>query len=128
MNQKQGIGVDIIHVDRVRKALDQEGKQYLDAVFTPEEQLEAEEHPNPMAYYATRFAAKEAIFKCLNTTWDDDMDWTQIALKRNPDHGISAHLTGRIAECPICWNPYQIQVSISWDTDYAVAFATINTV
>src|SRR4030067_1610242 len=55
-------GVDIIHIPRIQKALDQHGERFLKRVFTPREIQSCRGHPRE---FAARFAAKEAGSKAL---------------------------------------------------------------
>ena len=62
----QGLGTDIIEIERVKKAVGR--KNFRDSVFTEAEQAYCESRgKNSAASYAARFAAKEAFFKALGT-------------------------------------------------------------
>lgn len=74
----KGLGIDIIEIDRIAKALERKGTFFVERLFTRNEQLsQTESSPNHLAtYYAGRFAAKEAVVKALGTgfrgiTWLD---------------------------------------------------------
>lgn len=60
-------GVDIIEVDRVQEAIENQGKKFLEKVYTKNE-IEYCSNSGKMTYqhYAARFAAKEAIFKAIS--------------------------------------------------------------
>ena len=56
-----GQGVDIVEIARVSGAIDRGGEAFLHRVYTPAEIVEAGNRKNAsMAYYAGRWAAKEA--------------------------------------------------------------------
>lgn len=62
----QGIGTDIIEIDRMRKAL--ENLRFRERVFTPREIAYCESRGvQRAASYAARFAAKEAVLKAFGT-------------------------------------------------------------
>lgn len=61
----KGIGIDIIEIDRIAKAIERHGEHFVNRLFTRNEQLPVSSQ-NP-AYFAGRFAAKEAIVKALGT-------------------------------------------------------------
>ena len=61
-----GTGVDITEVNRLRKAVEKWGKDFLQRVFTQNELRNAKAHSSLYQHLAGRFAAKEAIFKALN--------------------------------------------------------------
>ena len=60
-------GVDIIEVDRVQEAIENQGEKFLEKVYTKNE-IEYCSNSGKMTYqhYAARFAAKEAIFKVIS--------------------------------------------------------------
>ena len=60
-------GVDIIEVDRVKEAIENQGEKFLEKVYTKNE-IEYCSNSGKMTYqhYAARFAAKEAIFKAIS--------------------------------------------------------------
>src|SRR3989338_10969573 len=110
-----GIGVDIIEIDRIQKAVERWWDDFLNHVFTPKEIANARKYKFPYPHYAGRFAAKEAIFKALGIpkfTWHDisitnDPDGKPICVHRDPDFKL------------------HIILSISHCRDYAVASAII---
>jgi len=60
----QHIGIDIIEIPRIKKALDEWGEKFLRRVYTGRE---IELYQNQTPSLAARFAAKEAVMKALNT-------------------------------------------------------------
>ncbi|MBN3039962.1 MAG: holo-ACP synthase [Candidatus Omnitrophica bacterium] len=60
-----GVGIDIIKIEKMRKAIEKWGEAFLDKVFNPEEL--ANIYKGKMFYQrlAARFAAKEAVIKAL---------------------------------------------------------------
>lgn len=61
-------GVDIIEIDRVKKAVDSGGKAFKDRVFTEREIMYCEARKAAKYQsYAARFAAKEAVSKAFGT-------------------------------------------------------------
>src|SRR5512136_956867 len=121
-----GIGVDIISISRVKNAVENSGKVFLDKVFTPWEQERAESHPNPVAYLAMIFAAKEAIFKTFGIGWETGVQLKEIEV-RDGEHGEPIPvLTGRFAELASERDVSRVLLSLSYDGDYAVAVATLS--
>ena len=70
-----GIGVDIIEISRIQKAIERWGEGFLNHVFTPEEIAYAQKHKFPYPHFAGRFAAKEAVYKALG---DPQAGWKDI--------------------------------------------------
>lgn len=60
-------GVDIIEVDRIQEAIENQGKAFLRKVYTQRE-IDFCSNTGKMMYqhYAVRFAAKEAIYKAIS--------------------------------------------------------------
>ena len=74
----KGIGIDIIEIDRIAKAIERKGAHFIERLFTRNEQPTASDVTAHYlaTYYAGRFAAKEAVVKALGTgfrgiTWLD---------------------------------------------------------
>lgn len=59
------LGMDIVEVERIRKALRNES--FKTRVYTPAEIIYCESCSDPALPYAARFAAKEAVAKALGT-------------------------------------------------------------
>lgn len=72
-----GIGVDIIEIDRIRKAVERWGDDFLNHVLTPEEIAQSRKYKFPYPHYAGRFAAKEAVFKALG---DPEISWKDLTI------------------------------------------------
>ena len=66
-----GIGIDIVHIDRIKQAIDRYGRRFTDRVFTKDEQRYCNARHEPFESYAARFAAKEAAFKAIGRGWDE---------------------------------------------------------
>ena len=60
------IGVDLIEIDRVERALARY-PGFKDRCFTKAEQAYCDSRANPAQHYAARFAAKEAVGKALGS-------------------------------------------------------------
>ncbi len=58
------IGVDIIEIERVKTAIKQWGKRFLNRIYT---EAELRTCQDGLSSLASRFAAKEAVMKVLGT-------------------------------------------------------------
>jgi holo-[acyl-carrier protein] synthase len=95
-----GIGVDLIEVGRIQKALEDShiGRRFRDRVFTEKEiQYCEKKRRGRYESYAGRFAAKEAVMKALGRGWGSKVSWIEIEVARarsgRPDivlHGKTA--------------------------------------
>jgi holo-[acyl-carrier protein] synthase len=59
------VGIDLIEIDRIERALARHPERFRARVFTPVEIAECDRKPRPAQSYAGRFAGKEAIGKAL---------------------------------------------------------------
>ena len=52
-----GIGIDLVEIQRIRQMIKRFGQSFLDRVYTEAEQREAGYRQDPAAYYSGRWAA-----------------------------------------------------------------------
>lgn len=64
----KSIGVDIVEVGRFRKSPYKKGGEFYKKIFTDKEIRYCLSKSDPAQHFAARFAAKEAILKCLRST------------------------------------------------------------
>ena len=62
-----GIGTDIVNIKRMEAILKKNGINFKKKIFSDNEINYCEKKKNPSAFYAKRFAAKEAFTKALGT-------------------------------------------------------------
>ena len=111
-----GNGVDIIEIDRIKKAIDRWGDHFIHHIFNKEEIEYVEKFKFPAQHYAVRFAAKEAVYKAVGD--DPSLTWKDLTIT-NDQNGK-----------PICQinRPdfqHKIHLSLSHSKYYAVANAII---
>ena len=63
-----GVGVDVVHVPRVRQLIGERADRAIERLFTPGEAAYAQGKADPARHFAARVAAKEAAFKALAGT------------------------------------------------------------
>ena len=87
-----GIGIDIIEIARIEKALASE--RFIARVFTDSERAYCELRPrHRSAAYAVRFAAKEAVMKALGCGWSGG-NWRDIEVVRPAEGAPTIALHG----------------------------------
>lgn len=69
----RGVGVDIVATGRLSTIVETQA-DVLPGLFTPAERAEADSAPCAATHLAQVFAAKEAVFKTLQSAWPDDSD------------------------------------------------------
>ena len=120
-----GIGTDILDRERLDRGLD---TAFIRHVYTDAERLQAAQRHDPAAYYATRFAAKEAVFKAISACATDfrPQDIETLA----DEHGKpGVFLHGKTAEevdDRLAGREYSILVSLSCEDKTAIAYAVID--
>ena len=113
-----GQGIDIIEVERIAKAIERWGDDFLKHVFTDQEIAYAKKHRFPNQHFAARFAAKEAVLKAIGE--NSEIGWKDIEIinQRNGKPSCIFHDKN--------FNQ-KILISMSHTKKYAVANAIIET-
>ena len=60
------IGIDIVKIGRIEKAINKWGDDFLNKIFTPNEKKYCKNKINKNQCYAVRFAVKESFYKARN--------------------------------------------------------------
>ena len=110
-----GTGVDIIENSRIKKSI--LNNSFLNRVFTNKEILISEKMKNKSSYFAKRFAAKEAIKKALSSYKESANQSFKSIEVLNSKSG-KPYVVSQTNE--------DINISISHDGNYAVAFCIID--
>ena len=113
------LGIDIIKVDRIRAALERFGPRFTKRVLTESERRYVRDRPETMA---GRWAAKEAVSKVLGLGVRG-IGWRDIEIERLPTGQPAVRLHGRAAARAEQLAMGRIAVSITHESDYAVAIA-----
>ena len=113
------LGIDIIRVERIRAAIARFGPRFSRRVLTESEQRYVRDRPEMMA---GRWAAKEAVSKVLGLGVRG-IGWRDIEIERLPTGQPAVRLHGRAAARAEQLAMGRIAVSITHESDYAVAIA-----
>jgi holo-[acyl-carrier protein] synthase len=113
------VGIDIIKVGRIRDTLARFGARFSRRVLTPNEQRYVRDRPET---FAGRWAAKEAVSKVLGLGVRG-IGWRDIEVERLPTGQPAVRLHGRAAERAQQLGMDRIALSITHESDYAVAIA-----
>ena len=113
------LGIDIIKVERIRTTLARFGRRFARRVLTEAEDRYVRDRPETLA---GRWAAKEAVSKVLGLGVRG-IGWTEIEIDRLPTGQPSVRLHGRAARRAEQLGMDRIAVSISHESEYAVAIA-----
>ena len=119
-----GVGTDILSIKRLSGVLDSDSG-FAQSVYTPDELAIIRERPEPVYCYATRFAGKEAVFKALRL--DGNTRWHQIEILSEPDGSPRVRLNGAAARHAASLGITKVAISLSYEEEYACAFAVAST-
>ena len=89
-----GVGIDIVEIARVERALERRGERLRERVFTPRERADCERRTRSAPHFALRFAAKEAGMKAIGTGWRLGVGWRDFETTEEGG-GLSLSLRGR---------------------------------
>jgi holo-[acyl-carrier protein] synthase len=118
-----GIGTDIVECLRIGRMIEQYGELFLNRVFTPREIRYCQARKHATEHFAGRWAAKEAVLKCLGTGWSKGMSWTDMEIRNDPDGAPKLHLCGAARDRAQALQITDILITISHCRAYATAYA-----
>ena len=111
------IGVDIVAINRIDSILNSKRQaRFLDKIFSDKEIAESKEKTNKSQYFSGRFAAKEAIKKALSS-YDNTTDSSFKSIEVLNSSSGKPYVASKSNQ--------DINISISHDGNYAVAFCVI---
>lgn len=113
-------GVDIVNVNRIKKILNSKKEKFYEKIFTEREIEYITRKGHKATTVAGNFAAKEAISKALGTGIGS-IAWKDIEILREVTG--KPYINFRNKEIIDKFKIKEIQISISHETDYAIAFA-----
>ncbi|MCB9651917.1 MAG: 4'-phosphopantetheinyl transferase superfamily protein [Deltaproteobacteria bacterium] len=117
------IGVDVITLARMARAVEGGGDTFLRRVYAPAERARASSSGDPLRAYAAAFAAKEAVFKALGVPWSPDGDLPNIEVGRDDTGRPTVTLTHGMARAAREKGIVGVELSISHEEDLVVAMA-----
>ena len=118
----QHIGIDIIEIARIKRAIARRGDSFLQRVYTESELRLYHEKPSSLA---ARFAGKEAVVKALGIT--KGINLKEIEILSNPSGKPSVRLHGKAQSQAKDLGLDSLAISLSHSKEYAVAFASAET-
>src|SRR3989338_5337885 len=121
MSMIVGHGIDIVEVKRVKMMIRKFGKRFLDKIFTPSEQSYCRSKANPVLHFASRFAAKEACLKALQTGFSQGMYFKYISVETKSSGMPILKLTGTVLKRAKKMGAKHFFVSLSDESSLAMA-------
>jgi holo-[acyl-carrier protein] synthase len=119
-----GIGIDIIEIARVERALERRGR-LLERLFTSQEIAYCMDRGRPGASLAARFAAKEAVRKACSSVFPGEVvPWLHIEISMDNGRPM-VNLLGNTALKADRNGIREVLVSLSHSREYACASALV---
>lgn len=128
-----GIGIDISQIDVIRGPLEEAHGAFVEGTFTAREIKQCREKTgsSDVQNFAGKYAAKEALIKALGPSYRNitpDMttfDYREIEILTDAVSGPQVTLSGRLAEIQRKTGFTKIWVSISHESQNAVAMVVL---
>ncbi len=118
-----GIGTDIVECLRIGRMVEQHGELFLTRVYTPREIRYCQNRKHSTEHFAGRWAAKEAILKCLGTGWRRGLCWTDLEIRNDSQGKPRVVLRGAARDQAEQMRISEVLITISHCRAYATASA-----
>lgn len=118
-----GIGIDVVHVPRIKEIVERWGDRFLGRVFTEDEISYCKKKRNPYPSFAVRFAAKEAFIKAIGAA--TSLSLTDVRIVNSDSGKPSLEFSGNISVHIKNENITATHVSLSHDHEYAIALVLL---
>lgn len=118
-----GIGTDILNIRTISPSVENIDDPFVRKIYTAKELQLINSRDLPLYCYATRFAGKEAVFKCFGIH-GDALRLNEIEILENDVGQPIVSLYGKAAIIAMQMGITKIMLSLSYDTDYVSAYAT----
>ena len=112
------IGVDIIEIARIKRAIARWSESFLRRVYTDPELRMCHKKPSSLA---ARFAGKEAVIKAFGTQ-NKGIGWKDIEILSEPSGKPSVHFHGKAQNQANSLGLNRLAISLSHSREYAIAF------
>ncbi len=121
-----GIGIDLVDVERIARALGQHRERFEARVFTPVEIADCAGRADRTLALAARFAAKEACLKALGTGWSQGLGFRDVEVVRGSTGRPEIRLHGRAAARAQELGAERIHVSLTHERHVAAAVVVLD--
>ncbi|MDD5081906.1 MAG: holo-ACP synthase [Dehalococcoidales bacterium] len=111
------VGIDIIEIARIEKAITNRGANFLHRIYT---RAELDHYQGKTSSLAARFAAKEAVMKAL-TEQTGVFNWREIEILSDSTGKPVVHLYGRAQRQATRLGLKGLAISLSHSREYAIA-------
>ncbi len=122
-----GVGIDLVDLDRIARMFRSKGEHAFGRLFTEQERAYLATRPDPTGNAAARIAAKEAVYKAMQSLpGARAIGWREIEVTRDEEgrpeillHGLAARLADELGGV-------SIQISLTHSAVSAGAVAVVS--
>lgn len=118
-----GVGVDTIDIRRILKSYERFGERLLQKILTPEEIEYCKSRKRFYVHIASRFSAKEAVYKALGRYLHFGIRWKEIEVVREKGGPPEVRLKGSTEIAAREGGIKKIHLSITHDKNLCITFA-----
>lgn len=115
----------MVKISQIANYIEHFGDVFINKTFTQEEVSCSKRSSSPAEYLATRFAAKEALFKALAPLTEKGFDYRLVETLNNPDGSPYINVKSQLRIIMNNAGINNILISITTEADYAVAIIFI---
>lgn len=117
-----GLGIDQVTISTVEQFL--ENPKYADDIFTEAEKEQARSEGNPVDYFSSRFASKQAFKKCLAPFMHGkEFNHKMVEVLKKEDGTPAVYVDDELAELLKVAGVEELLVSTTTEGDSAIAIA-----
>lgn len=121
-----GVGIDLVDLDRIRTLLANKGERAMARFFSEDERKYLATRPDATGHAAARIAAKEAVYKALQSIpGARGVGWREIEVSRDEDGRPAILLHGLAARLSEERGGLHIQISLTHSASAAGAVALV---
>ena len=120
-----GVGTDLVNIERVKKILLKNRDGFVKRVLSEHEQALFANKADSAAYFAKRFAAKEAFAKALGTGIGRVVSFQDLTVRNNENGKPHFIPSEKLRQYLVENNIKQAHLSISDESQNAIAFVVL---
>jgi holo-[acyl-carrier protein] synthase len=118
-----GIGTDIVECLRIGRMIERHGELFLRRIYTEREIRYCQRRKHAVEHFAARWAAKEAVLKCLGAAWSRGLSWTDLEIRIDPAGQARVHVCGGAKDQAQSLHIGDILITMAHCRAYATAYA-----
>lgn len=118
-----GLGTQVLECARVRQLLDEHADAFLRQVYTDREVRFCNAKRQTTEQFTALWAAKEAVFRALGTTWKRGMNWTDVEIVCESGSAPHAVVIGATREHQAARGVNHILLTLAFCRTFATATA-----